>query len=300
MPALPRALAFRLQMFKKRDRAPRHRPATTRRRPARHRAPERMQSAARRSLPQSALLPRDLFGADHRPRARRHARVRDAGTVPHPRGTRRPRSVHDREGESADRRPRRQAARAAVRRRVRRRGEPASVDAGGGVVPGRRLVRAPPPPSHRLPAARSWLLSRIQFFAAHKDNHGEMAAGAKRLKLAAQREHDASGRLEELFQRGGHELLHRGAELLTRARGISDDRSPMSRGASYGAGGGAVDGGGGGGVSGDGSGGGCGSSAAAVEASASAAEAASHAAEGEEAAAPAGGRRFTLSDPMAC
>ena len=119
-----------------------------------------------------------------------------------------------------------------------------------------------------------------------------MAAGAKRLKLAAQREHDASGRLEELFQRGGHELLHRGAELLTRARGISDDRSPMSRGA--------VDGGGGGGVSGDGSGGGCGSSAAAVEASASAAEAASHAAEGEEAAAPAGGRRFTLSDPMAC
>ena len=40
------------------------------------------------------------------------------------------------------------------------------------------------------------------------DNHGEMAAGAKRLKLAAQREHDASGRLEELFQRGGHELLH--------------------------------------------------------------------------------------------
>ena len=135
-----------------------------------------------------------------------------------------------------------------------------------------------------------------------------MAAGAKRLKLAAQREHDASGRLEELFQRGGHELLHRGAELLTRARGISDDRSPMSRGASYGAAGGAVDGGGGGGVSGDGSGGGCGSSAAAVEASASAAEAASHAAEGEEAAAPegeeaaapAGGRRFTLSDPMAC
>ena len=97
-----------------------------------------------------------------------------------------------------------------------------------------------------------------------------MAAGAKRLKLAAQREHDASGRLEELFQRGGHELLHRGAELLTRARGISDDRSPMSRGASYGAGGGAVDDGGGGGVSGDGSGGGCGSSAAAVEASASA------------------------------
>ena len=78
-----------------------------------------------------------------------------------------------------------------------------------------------------------------------------MAAGAKRLKLAAQREHDASGRLEELFQRGGHELLHRGAELLTRARGISDDRSPMSRGASYGAAGGAVDGGGGGGVSGD-------------------------------------------------
>ena len=105
---------------------------------------------------------------------------------------------------------------------------------------------------------------------------------------------------EELVQRGGHELLHRVAELLTRARGISDDRSPRSRGASYGAGGGAVDGGGGGGVSGDGSGGGCGSSAAAVEASASAAEAASHAAEGEEAAAPAGGRRFTLSDPMAC
>ena len=32
MPALPRALAFRLQMFKKRDRAPRHRPATTHRR----------------------------------------------------------------------------------------------------------------------------------------------------------------------------------------------------------------------------------------------------------------------------
>ena len=117
-----------------------------------------------------------------------------------------------------------------------------------------------------------------------------MAAGAKRLKLAAQREHDASGRLEELFQRGGHEHLHRGAELLpvTRARGISDDRSPMSRGASYGAAGGAVDGGGGGGVSGDESGGGCGSSAAAVEASASAAEAASHAAEGEEAAAPEG------------
>ena len=152
----------------------------------------------------------------------------------------------------------------------------------------------------RLVARWPELLSRIQFFAAHKDNHGEMAAGAKRLKLAAQREHDASGRLEELFQRGGHELLHRGAELLTRARGISDDRSPMSRGASYGAAGGAVDGGGGGGVSGDGSGGGCGSSAAAVEASASAAEAASHAAEGEEAAAPAGGRRFTLSDPMAC
>ena len=60
----------------------------------------------------------------------------------------------------------------------------------------------------RLVARWPELLSRIQFFAAHKDNHGEMAAGAKRLKLAAQREHDASGRLEELFQRGGHELLH--------------------------------------------------------------------------------------------
>ena len=128
-----------------------------------------------------------------------------------------------------------------------------------------------------------------------------MAAGAKRLKLAAQREHDASGRLEELLPaRRTRAPPPRGAELLTRARGISDDRSPMSRGASYGAGGGAVDDGGGGGVSGDGSGGGCGSSAAAVEASASAAEATSHAAEGEEAAAPAGGRRFTLSDPMAC
>ena len=145
-------------------------------------------------------------------------------------------------------------------------------------------------------------LSRIQFFAAHKDNHGEMAAGAKRLKLAAQREHDASGRLEELFQRGGHELLRaRGAELLTRARGISDDRSPMSRGASYGAAGGAVDGGGGGGVSGDGSGGGCGSSAAAVEASsASAAEAASLLRRARRRPRRPAARRFTLSDPMAC
>ena len=125
---------------------------------------------------------------------------------------------------------------------------------------------------------------------AHKDNHGEMAAGAKQLKLAAQREHDASGRLG-LFQRRFHELLHRGAELLTRAH--LDDRSPMSRGASYGA-------------SGTPSmavkwqrlrrwerrrlrqlGGG-------VEASASRPP---HA--GRGAAAP-GGRRFTLSDPMAC
>ena len=103
----------------------------------------------------------------------------------------------------------------------------------------REVAKVSPPPSHRLPAARSWLLSRIQFFAAHKDNHGEMAAGAKRLKLAAQREHDASGRLEELLPaRRTRAPPPRGAELLTRARGISDDRSPMSRGASYGAGGG--------------------------------------------------------------
>ena len=109
-----------------------------------------------------------------------------------------------------------------------------------------------------------------------------MAAGAKRLKLAAQREHDASGRLEELFQRGAHELLHRGAELLTRAREASRTTAAQRPRRLYGAGGGAVDDGGGGGVSGDGSGGGCGSSVAAVEASASAAEAALPAAEGEE------------------
>ena len=83
----------------------------------------------------------------------------------------------------------------------------------------REVAKVSPPPSHRLPAARSWLLCRIQFFAAHKDNHGEMAAGAKRLKLAAQREHDASGRLDKAAFVVGLEAA------------LGDNQTPRSRAA---------------------------------------------------------------------